>query len=70
MSYFDNMHLRMSGKTIGEYTGTSETYHGFFGHLTPKCQVVLPDDWDFQNETLFKKVEKHQRKRVKNEFRT
>jgi len=56
MSYHDDMHRKMTGKTKGRYLGKKPTYSSFFGKLKPGQVVILPDDWNFEMETLFERV--------------
>jgi hypothetical protein len=37
----------------GIYTGNAITYHQQFGVLVPSGEIELPDDWDWEKETLF-----------------
>lgn len=37
----------------GIYTGNITTWHQKFGVLVPETVYDLPDEWDFEHETLF-----------------
>jgi hypothetical protein len=41
----------------GKHTHHEKTYHPKFGELEPGKIYELPDDWDFERETLFEKVD-------------
>jgi hypothetical protein len=41
----------------GKYTHYETTYHSNFGKLEPNRIYELPDDWDFEKETLFEKID-------------
>jgi len=41
----------------GRYTGKDKTWHPDFGWLEPGKVYDVPDDWDFEKETLFERVE-------------
>ncbi len=54
----------------GKYNFPEKTYHPVFGELVTGQVYELPDDWNFEKQSLFEKVEvepaKHEEKpRVK-----